>query len=133
MNPYLIDELKFDLRIYVLLKSVSPLKIFIYKEGLARFATSKYEKPSKFNIQDFMMHLTNYAVNKKSPNFIFNEKEKDDDIGHKRSLTSVLNVNYLNKIKVINKNNTFIINLFCLFLIITIILFLIIILSLSRL
>lgn len=39
------------------------------------------------------MHLTNYAINKKNPNFIFNEKECQDNIGHKRSLTSVLKVN----------------------------------------
>ncbi len=35
------------------------------------------------------MHLTNYAINKDNPNFVFNESEKDMSIGHKRSLTSV--------------------------------------------
>lgn len=39
-----------------------------------------------------MMHLTNYAVNKRSPNFIYNESENKDDMGHKRSFTSVLNL-----------------------------------------
>ena len=38
------------------------------------------------------MHLTNYAVNKKNPDFIFNSNENDDSIGHKRSLTSVLSM-----------------------------------------
>ena len=36
------------------------------------------------------MHLTNYAVNKKNPDFIFNNTEDRDDIGHKRSFSSVL-------------------------------------------
>ena len=35
------------------------------------------------------MHLTNYAVNKNSENFIFNEDEIEDDVGHKRSLSAV--------------------------------------------
>ena len=38
------------------------------------------------------MHLTNYAINKKSENFVFNEGVENDGDGHKRSLSSVLRV-----------------------------------------
>jgi tubulin polyglutamylase TTLL6/13 len=35
------------------------------------------------------MHLTNYAINKDNPKFVFNKTEKDMSVGHKRSLSSV--------------------------------------------
>lgn len=35
-NPYLIDGLKSDLRIYVVILSIKPLQIYIYDEGLVR-------------------------------------------------------------------------------------------------
>lgn len=69
-KPYLIDGYKFDLRIYVLLSGVNPMRIFIYKDGLARFATVQYEPPNANNLENLFMHLTNYAINKESENFI---------------------------------------------------------------
>jgi tubulin polyglutamylase TTLL6/13 len=46
----------------------------MYREGLARFATYEYEKPLKSNLRNTFMHLTNYAINKKNPLFLFSEE-----------------------------------------------------------
>ncbi len=88
-KPYLIDGLKFDLRIYVLLYGCDPMRIFIYHEGLARFATEEYRRPGQVNLSDVCMHLTNYAINKNSDKFVFNNDANVQDYGHKRNLQSV--------------------------------------------
>ncbi len=89
-KPFLVDSFKFDLRIYVLLAGVNPLRVYVYKDGLARFATVPYEAPGPGNLDNLFMHLTNYAINKDSENFIANTSETNDDIGSKRSFTSIL-------------------------------------------
>ena len=89
-KPYLIDGLKFDLRIYVLVYGVDPLRAFVFREGLARFATEEYTGPYNNNLDNLYMHLTNYAINKRAENFEANEDSAEDDVGHKRSVTSVL-------------------------------------------
>ena len=65
----MIDGLKFDMRIYVLVYGVDPLRVFVFKEGIARFATDKYSPPFKGNMDNLFMHLTNYAINKQSDQF----------------------------------------------------------------
>lgn len=49
-KPFLIDGFKFDLRVYVLVTSCDPLRIFVYDDGLGRFATMKYMDPSNNNL-----------------------------------------------------------------------------------
>ncbi|NXA36142.1 TTL13 polyglutamylase, partial [Eudromia elegans] len=83
-KPFLIDGFKFDMRVYVLVTSCDPLKIFVYKEGLARFATMRYIEPSSNNLDDICMHLTNYSINKHNDNFV-----RDDTVGSKRKLSTL--------------------------------------------
>ena len=61
-NPLLIDGYKWDLRIYVAVTSINPLRIYVYEEGLVRFASEKYDTSDLKNI---FSHLTNYSINKK--------------------------------------------------------------------
>lgn len=49
-QPFVIDGFKFDLRIYVLVTSCDPFRIFLYNEGLARFCTTQYNEPSNGNV-----------------------------------------------------------------------------------
>lgn len=64
-NPYLIDNLKFDIRLYVLVASCDPLKIFLYHDGIVRFATEEYKPIEGLkNLDNMYVHLTNYAINK---------------------------------------------------------------------
>lgn len=89
-KPYLIDGLKFDLRIYALLYGVNPLRVYLHEQGLARFSTEEYQPPNNYNLDNLYMHLTNYAINKFNSRFQQNEDEEEDDQGHKRSLRAIL-------------------------------------------
>lgn len=81
-NPLLINGHKFDLRVYVLVAGVDPLRIYVHHEGLTRISTEPY---ALNNIKNKFAHLTNCmlsfiafmgnfnicidSINKKSENF----------------------------------------------------------------
>ena len=44
MKPHLINDLKYDLRVYIVITSYNPLRIYIFDEGLVRFATGSFRK-----------------------------------------------------------------------------------------
>ncbi|BFF96252.1 tubulin polyglutamylase TTLL4 [Drosophila madeirensis] len=86
-RPLLINDNKFDMRIYVVLTSINPLRIYMYKDGLARFASVKYSSELS-NLDERCMHLTNYSINKFSENYAKNE-DVNACQGHKWTLQSL--------------------------------------------
>lgn len=67
------------------------MRIYLFKEGLSRFSTDEYKAPTKKNLKNMYMHLTNYAINcKNKGKFIFNKSLEDMDVGHKRTFSFIL-------------------------------------------
>ncbi|XP_046565070.1 LOW QUALITY PROTEIN: probable tubulin polyglutamylase TTLL9 [Haliotis rubra] len=65
-DPYLIGGRKFDIRVYVLVLSYNPLKVWLYRDGFARFSNTRFSLDS---IEDAYVHLTNVAVQKTAPDY----------------------------------------------------------------
>ena len=110
-KPHIINNKKYDLRIYVLVTSFSPLRFYIYYNGLVRFATEDYQKG---NFDNVYIHITNYSINKNNLNYKSNQRnnkeieeleeenknEEKEDNSSKWSL-----VEYINYFKKIGKND----------------------------
>ena len=91
-NPLLIEKKKFDLRIYVLVTSCSPLRMYLFRDGLVRICTEEYKRPNSDNMDDRCVHLTNYSINKHSDKYERDDKgEAPSNLGSKRSIEWLLN------------------------------------------
>lgn len=66
--PLLIGGKKFDLRLYVLVTSYRPLKVYISTQGFCRFCTVKYNANIS-EIDNMFVHLTNVAIQKQGDNY----------------------------------------------------------------
>ena len=62
-NLHLVNNKKYDLRLYVLITGLKPLRIYFYKEGLVRIASDDYNM-NNYSIGNKYMFLTNTAINK---------------------------------------------------------------------
>ena len=63
IDPYLLNGFKFDFRFYLLITDLQPLTVFMFKEGIARFCTKKYRRPTRANLKEKFCHITNTAIN----------------------------------------------------------------------
>jgi hypothetical protein len=93
-KPLLLDGYKFDLRIYVsLIGTGNDLHAFVVEEGLARFCTEPYKKPTTENLKNQYMHLTNYSLNKMSDKYVHEPEDasliNEVNNGTKRTLTAL--------------------------------------------
>ena len=83
--PHLINNFKYDFRVYVLITGFSPLKMYLYTDGLVRFTTEKYSLDLN-KIDELYRHLTNVAINTKNKNTYKKAINADTEEGSKWSL-----------------------------------------------
>ncbi|CAG9765974.1 unnamed protein product [Ceutorhynchus assimilis] len=88
-NPFLVLGHKCDLRLYVVVTSFDPLIIYIYEEGLVRFATVKYDSSHK-QLWNPCMHLCNYSINKYHIDYVKSDDPSAENVGHKWTLSALL-------------------------------------------
>ncbi|XP_046819364.1 tubulin polyglutamylase TTLL5 [Vespa crabro] len=88
-NPLLVDGHKCDLRLYVAVTNYDPLLIYLYEEGLVRFATVKYDGGNQY-VWNPCMHLCNYSINKFHVDYVKSEDPDAEDVGHKWTLSALL-------------------------------------------
>jgi tubulin polyglutamylase TTLL5 len=77
-TPLLLDGYKFDMRIYALVTSITPLEVYVYKEGFARLSTAPYSLDES-DLKNLYIHLTNTSVQKYNHNA--NNQTSDAIIG----------------------------------------------------
>ena len=88
-KPLLINKKKWDMRVYVMIHGVNPMKAYLATEyGLARFWTEDYDTSNTHNI---FSHLTNYSLNKNSDGYVKDQELNDEStvFNSKMSLTDV--------------------------------------------
>eukprot|EP00638_Chattonella_subsalsa_P005328 CAMPEP_0117739774 /NCGR_PEP_ID=MMETSP0947-20121206/3960_1 /TAXON_ID=44440 /ORGANISM="Chattonella subsalsa, Strain CCMP2191" /LENGTH=424 /DNA_ID=CAMNT_0005555789 /DNA_START=20 /DNA_END=1291 /DNA_ORIENTATION=- len=67
-DPLLIGGKKFDLRLYILVTSYRPLRVYQYAHGFARFCSTKYCSDLS-ELDNPFIHLTNVAIQKQNDDY----------------------------------------------------------------
>ena len=75
------------MRLYALIKNLEPLEAYFCNEGLVRFCTEDYCKPTEDNYEKLYMHLTNYSLNKDNEKYINPTNYGEENKGTKRLLS----------------------------------------------
>lgn len=64
IESFLVNNTKFDLRVYCLVASIDPLRIYVYRGGVARFCSKPVDNDDDKSV---FSQITNTAVNRNNP------------------------------------------------------------------
>jgi tetratricopeptide (TPR) repeat protein len=88
-RPYLVDGRKGHARIYGLICSAEPLRAYLYREGIIRFAPERYDgRPEQWS--NNAMHVTNTALHRGHKGLMISNDPSQENVGHIWSLSALL-------------------------------------------
>eukprot|EP01064_Diplonema_japonicum_P024360 TRINITY_DN3490_c1_g1_i2.p1 TRINITY_DN3490_c1_g1~~TRINITY_DN3490_c1_g1_i2.p1 ORF type:complete len:341 (+),score=55.12 TRINITY_DN3490_c1_g1_i2:88-1110(+) len=86
--PLLIQGKRFDVRVYVVVLSFSPLRVWMGKEGIVHLCADRYTSPSADGeVGPMSMHVTNHFINSKAKGYT--SGSKDGSTGNNRSFENL--------------------------------------------
>lgn len=88
-DPYLVDGRKGHLRIYALVTGATPLRAWLYGDGIVRFAPEPYD-PDPARLGEAAMHVTNTALHLGHPGLRVSQDAARDDDGSIWSVAALL-------------------------------------------
>ena len=88
-RPYLVQGKKSHIRLYLLITSVEPLRAYLWRNGIVRFAPEPY-RPAPGWLDRTAIHITNTALHKGHPDLVLSDDPARDDYGNVWSLTALL-------------------------------------------
>ena len=88
-DPYLVDGKKAHLRIYGLVTASDPMRLYVYRDGIVRFAPEPYRRVPGW-LEQGAMHVTNTALHRNHPKLVINTDPNAENVGNIWSLRAYL-------------------------------------------
>eukprot|EP01059_Diplonema_ambulator_P009902 TRINITY_DN19885_c0_g1_i2.p1 TRINITY_DN19885_c0_g1~~TRINITY_DN19885_c0_g1_i2.p1 ORF type:complete len:567 (+),score=79.93 TRINITY_DN19885_c0_g1_i2:104-1702(+) len=86
--PLLINTRRFDIRVYVLVTSFTPFRVYMAKEGVVHLCVDSYHTPTdESNLGPMSSHITNHNINSKAKGY--QNGGKGGVSGHSRSFENL--------------------------------------------
>lgn len=92
-RPLLIDGHKFSLRVFALVVSMDPMRLYIFKEGILKLCSAPYAFPNEMNIENSSVHISTFAIHPQSqlPSYFMGNSYSKSTFESTRSLSWLWN------------------------------------------
>ena len=88
-DPYLVNGRKAHIRIYGLVAASAPVRLYVYRDGIVRFAPELYQcEPGWLERTD--MHITNTALHRNHQKLVIGTDPNEENVGNIWSLRAYL-------------------------------------------
>ena len=103
-NIHLINNKKYDLRLYILITGLKPLRIYFNRQGLVRISAEEYSLNIS-SINNKFIHLTNTDINKYNKKYVYPKHPNDEsaNIWNLATYQKYLNKNNIDWNSIYNK------------------------------
>ena len=88
-RPYLVEGRKCHIRLYLLITSVAPPRVYLWRDGIVRIAPEPYREAPGW-LDRPAIHITNTALHHGHPDLVLCQDPDQEDVGNVWSLGALL-------------------------------------------